>query len=104
MYNGDMKPWRFLVVLLIVILLGLGIWRLIEERSDLMSEVGGLQKTADGLRQENESLESQIEYYQAPGNLLKALKSQFNYKEEGEKLIIVVPSQSSSTEATSTTE
>lgn len=87
------------MIALVVTLLGWGAWRLAEEREALMSEADKLQKTADDLKNENASLESQIRYYQEPANLLKALKSQFNYKEPGERLIIVVPSESTSSEA-----
>ena len=47
------------------------------------------------LADENQSLVSVIDYFKNPENLLKELKSQFNYKETGEKLIIVVPSGTS---------
>jgi len=34
-----------------------------------------------------------IEYFSNPKNLAKELKSKFNYKNPGEKLIIVVPEE-----------
>jgi len=97
-----MNAWRFVVILLIVALLGWGIARLLEERTTETAEVQQLTKSADALKKENAELLSQIDYYQDPENLLKELKSQFNYKESGEQLIIVVPPQATSTGATST--
>lgn len=97
-----MSAWRFVVILLIVALLGWGIVRLLEERHAESADVQELTTSADALKEENAALLSQIQYYKNPENLLKELKSQFNYKESGEQLIIVVPPQASSTEATST--
>jgi len=85
------------ILIVIVALLGWGMYVLIQERNELGSEVEKLSASANFLREENESLEEKIEYYKNSENLLKELKSQFNYREEGEKLIIIVPETQKST-------
>lgn len=86
-----MKWWNYLVLFLIALALGLGIFNLAKERKTLEKETAKLEQKAEDLKKENASLISNLEYYKRPENLLKELKSQFNYKEEGEKLIIIVP-------------
>lgn len=44
---------------------------------------------ADALETENEQLTADIDYFSHPANLVKELKSKFNYKRVGERLIIV---------------
>ncbi len=55
-----------------------------KDLDDLNGRMGALAK-------ENTDLKSQIEYFSIPENLEKELKSRFNYKEAGEKMMIVVP-------------
>jgi len=40
---------------------------------------------------ENKNLSSDIEYFSDPENLEKELKSKTNYRDPGEKLIIIIP-------------
>ena len=61
-----------------------------KETIKLRSEIGVLEE-------ENEKLIRDIEYFKNKDNLLKELKSQFNYREVGEGIIIVVPEYSSTT-------
>lgn len=86
-----MKAGKIIILVLIAALLGWGIFNLEKEKNSLRKEAKSLELTLDALKKENDSLLADIEYYKRPENLLKELKSQFNYKEEGEKLIIIVP-------------
>ena len=90
-----MKFWKFLAFAVAIILLGWGIYNLVIEKQDLEKQVQELNVSLKTLADENQSLVSIIDYFRNPENLLKELKSQFNYKETGEKLIIVVPSGTS---------
>ncbi len=90
-----MKFWKFSVFVIVAILLGWGIYNLVVEKKNLEKEVDELNISLKTLKDENQSLVSIIEYFKNPENLLKELKSQFNYKETGEKLIIVVPGATS---------
>ncbi|MDI6734103.1 MAG: septum formation initiator family protein [Patescibacteria group bacterium] len=86
-----MKFWRFLIILVIFAVLSWGVYNLIIERKSLEAEISKLSLTVFSLREENKSLTENIEYFKRPENLIKELKSQFNYKEAGENLIIIVP-------------
>lgn len=61
------------------------------EKRALRKEVAELRSELKNLESENRELISKIEYFKKPENLLKEIKSQFNYREEGEGLIIIVP-------------
>ncbi|MFH1162423.1 MAG: septum formation initiator family protein [Candidatus Jorgensenbacteria bacterium] len=96
-----MKPWMWGVLAVMVVLLGWGVYTLASEQNALESDWEGLQATLVALQSENASLREKIEYFRQPENLLKEVKSQFNYTEAGEKLLIIIPPASTST-ATST--
>lgn len=84
----------FLKVALAVVILAvlvLGVLSLREEKKEIESDLLELMGTVAELREENESLKRDIEYFQNEENLIKELKSHFNYKEEGERLIIIAP-------------
>ncbi len=61
------------------------------ERRSLSREVNELKSEFQALQEENQELTARIEYFKNPENLLKEIKSQFNYREQGEGLIIIVP-------------
>ncbi len=83
--------WKPIAIMVVVALLGWGLYNFTVQKDALEREVGELRREVQALSDENRSLASDIEYYQRPENLLKELKSQFNYREAGEGLIIVVP-------------
>lgn len=86
-----MKIWRFILIFIIVVFLGLGIYDLFKERSSLRNDVDGLSAKVGELKLENEKLAGDIEYFKSPENLVKELKSQFNYRLSDEKMLIIVP-------------
>ncbi|MFH0712333.1 MAG: septum formation initiator family protein [Candidatus Jorgensenbacteria bacterium] len=88
-----MNWWRIIIIAVIIVVLGLGIYSLIREKSVLGREVAGLRSEFQKLEKENRELTSRIEYFANPENLLKEIKSQFNYREQGEGLIIIVPNK-----------
>ena len=61
------------------------------EKKDLNKEINGLKATLNDYEKENKTLNSKIEYFSHTENLLKELKSQFNYRDPSEKMIIIVP-------------
>ena len=88
-----MNWWRTIIVAVIVVVMGAGIYGLMKEKSGLNEEVAGLRDEFQKLEQENRELNARIEYFASPENLLKEIKSQFNYREQGEGLIIIVPNK-----------
>jgi cell division protein FtsB len=99
-----MKLWQILVVVALAGLLAWGLWNLLGDKQELQSELSELRQKVGALKDENSALEGSIDYYSHPQNLLKELKSRFNYREEGEKLIILVPGigETATTSASST--
>ncbi|MFH1192824.1 MAG: septum formation initiator family protein [Candidatus Jorgensenbacteria bacterium] len=98
-----MKSWMWGIVLVVIALLAWGVYALTSERNALDGDWEGFQATVAALHSENAELKEKIEYLKQPENILKELKSQFNYTEAGEKLLIVIPpAASTSTNATST--
>ncbi len=71
--------------------LAAGIYNLLVKGRTLEKETTELKISVKKVSDENDELASKIEYFKRPENLLKELKSQFNYVESGEKLIIIVP-------------
>ena len=83
--------WKIVIFVVIAGLLGVGIYKLWLQNSRLESEIDKMNASLTEIQDENRELEDRIEYFQNPNNLLKELKSQFNYREQGEEMIIVVP-------------
>lgn len=84
---------RILVLVLILILAGLfyqlfGVYRDNRGLSRLLSELNQKEQSFQG---ENSRFLADLEYFSNPDNLEKELRSRFNFKKPGEKLIIVVP-------------
>ncbi|MDP2705620.1 MAG: septum formation initiator family protein [bacterium] len=85
--------WKWLIVFLIVLLLASGAYQLIKNTKDTREKALVLSEKAAALEKENSELNGQLKYLANPENLLKEVKSRFNYRREGEKLIIIVPKE-----------
>jgi cell division protein FtsB len=89
--------WKLIPVGLVVILLGWGMYRLVDQRSQINSEIADLQSKFDALKKDNEQTERDVRYYENPENRLKEARAQFNFKAPGENLLIVVPTITTTT-------
>lgn len=76
---------------ILVFVLGTQIYRLYSQWTELEHRLLKVSKEADALETENDKLTSDLEYFGDVRNLVKELKTLFNYKNPGEKLIIVIP-------------
>lgn len=84
---------RILTVVLAAILIAL-LWQLYQlylQNRRLKDEFATIDSKLRLLAKENSELQSDLEYFSESDNLAKELRSRFNYKQPGEKLIIVVP-------------
>ena len=88
-------------VFFLTILLGLQIYSSLVHGNKLVQEIRDIEHKLQEAQVDHMHLRSELEYYSLPANFEKELRARFNYRKEGEKLIIVVPRSSSST-ATST--
>lgn len=83
--------WQKIIIILIVLFLGYGLYGLIIQNSELSSELEELTMRLNSLESENSDLKRDIDHYQHPENLIKIFKQHFNYRQRGEELIIIVP-------------
>jgi len=70
---------------------GVQMYRLNEQRRTMEVEVEATRKEVAALTDENEKLTADLSYLSHPENLLKELKSLFNYRRSNEELHIIVP-------------
>jgi len=92
-----MKFWKILILCVLMIFLGWGIFNLEKEKREMEREYIKIKEVTDKLTEENRKTREQVEYYKNQENLLKASREQFNLKKEGETLMIIVPKTTSST-------
>lgn len=79
----------------VIVALGSQIAVSLDRRSSARLEFNELQGKLDQVVMDQERLQADLEYIINPANLEKELRQRFNYREPGEKLIIIVPPQSS---------
>ncbi|MBI1838882.1 MAG: septum formation initiator family protein [Candidatus Colwellbacteria bacterium] len=80
---------------LVSVVLGYEIYGLNSSYRDLGNKLKELDSAYEALTADNAKLREKIEYFSEPHNLEKELRERFNYKNPGEKLIIVTPPVSS---------
>ncbi len=84
---------KIIIVFLILILIALAgqFYQLYLQYHYLKNEYSIVDEKWNFLKNENAGLRADLIYFSEPENLEKELRSKFNYKKSGEKLIIVVP-------------
>ena len=84
---------RLIIIILFLALAALifQFYQLYLYHSELKLTFTALKKKLISFKDENFRLQADLEYFQETENLEKELRSRFNYKKPGEKLIIVVP-------------
>ena len=90
---------RFLaagILLILILLLGLQIYNFEAQSGALAKQAQELKVQLDKAQQNYQQLQGDFQYLQNPINLEKELRARFNYKALGEKMIILVPNQSTS--------
>lgn len=90
-----MKVLKVIVIVMVIVLFLWGLVNIIREKIALETKHKTLQAELNSLVKENQNFSSKIEYLQHPDNLVKELKSEFNFRHPDEKLIIIVPSTTS---------
>ncbi len=96
-----MKSWKVIVFGIIFCIIGWGFINLWNAKKKAAGEAESLRNNLNQVQEENKNLNSELQYFQNPDNLVKELESQTNYKKPGEKVIIIVPGTTST--ATSST-
>lgn len=85
-----MKPITALLLIILIIILA-QLYFIFQDNRRLGSELKNLNARAETLSVDNDKVKSEIEYYSHPENIEKELRSRFNYKKPGEKMMIIVP-------------
>ena len=88
-------------IFIVVSVLSWQLFQLYRQNHSLSAVLEDLNERVDNFTKENKEFYADIQYFSEPENLLKELRTQFNYKKPGEKLIIVVPKKDSNASTTS---
>ena len=86
-----MRVFVVIVLSLLLSVIGVQLYNVYDKSRQLNNKLSEVEAGIESLDKENSSLLADIEYFKDPRNLIKEFKSKFNYKKQGEKLIIVVP-------------
>lgn len=82
----------FLILVLVTLaFVGFQVYKLYAERKTLIQEEAGVRSQLSTLEGEQANLNEEIVYFSDIRNLAKELKSLFNYKKPGEKMMIIIP-------------
>jgi len=90
-----MKIAGIVVLSLVLIFLCVNIWNFIGQEHALSKELTDVQTQFNKAQADQANLEEEDQYLSDPTNLEKELRARFNYKNPGEKMIIIVPLGSS---------
>ena len=84
---------KLITIILIIILSALlvQIYFIFNERNKLRDKFESLSAKGDNLIEGNDKIKLDIEYFLNKDNLEKELRSKFNYKYIGEKMMIIIP-------------
>ena len=80
-----MVIWGIAVAILGV--MSVQLFRIIVDDDRVGANLDKARTEAQALKSENEQLQSDINYFSKPENLIKEFKAKFDYKKPGEKLI-----------------
>ncbi len=86
-----MKRVIAIILVLVLLVLFYELYQLYRYNGELRENLSFLNGKFSQFTKDNSELRSDLEYFSEPENLEKELRSRFNYKNPGEKLIIVVP-------------
>jgi len=84
-----------ILIILVVALIAISwqVFSMAKENQRVKNDFKKLTNQFESVKKENESLKEELNYYANPENLLKELRSRFNYKISGEKMIIITPQE-----------
>ncbi len=77
----------------VCVVLTIHLLSLMSQTRELHASLEELQEKQTLIEEENRELEKDLEYLSYPHNVEKILREQFNYKQAGEKMIIVIPGE-----------
>ena len=84
-----------IILSIFLIFLGVQVWLFSTRTKDAQSEYGTVATDLERAKADAAALQTDYLYYLNPLNLEKELRSRFNYKADGEHMLIIVPEASS---------
>jgi len=97
-----MKIVLLVILVGVLFVLGTQTYSFLVRRGELNTEFREIKAKLDRANGDNQKFQAELDYYLNPTNLEKELRARFNYKSPGEKLLIIVPRNETSS-ASSTT-
>ncbi len=98
-YERLLKSRIFFIFLVPVFLaLLVGIFQQIYERYQVQAKLNELNAEVANYKKQQEDLTKLIEYYQDPSNLENEARVRLNLKKEGEKVVIILPTATSTSD------
>ena len=85
--------FRLLKIILIAglsVLIGWGLLKMEIQNHQLLAKINNLKVSVNDIEKENQTFQENIDYFSQPANLMKEAKSLLNYREPGEKMMIIV--------------
>ncbi|EKD24090.1 MAG: hypothetical protein ACD_81C00112G0002 [uncultured bacterium] len=76
---------------IIIIVVSIQAFGLFRKGNDMGNQLQASKEKVEMLNKENESLQEQLDYFSREENLEKELRAKFNYKNPGEKVMIITP-------------
>jgi cell division protein FtsB len=83
------------IFLALLVFVGAELKSIFEEKNSIAAQFAEMEKELERARAERGRLEADLLYISVPENLEKELRSRFHYQDPGEKVLILVPSSSS---------
>ncbi|MEK7195279.1 MAG: hypothetical protein AAB655_01135 [Patescibacteria group bacterium] len=85
------------VFLVVLILLGAKIYSFLGEKTEAERAFNDIKSSLDKAQGDSDKFQAELDYYLNPANLEKELRARFNYRRPDEKMLIIVPRETSST-------
>jgi hypothetical protein len=82
-------------VFIIVVLIGVQVFSFLGEQRTLSQNLSDVESRLTAAKLQEANLQEETQYLSNPVNLEKELRAQFNYKNPGETMVIIVPAQTS---------
>ena len=95
-----MKIAGIIFLSLIFIFIGIKVVEFVSQEHQLGQNLADIETRLTKAQSDETDLQAETQYLANPVNLEKELRARFNYKKPGEKMIVIVPAQSSSTTST----
>lgn len=93
-----MKFVAAIILFGLLLVLGTQIYSFFGRERDIRHEFSEFKEKLENAKLDQEKFRAELGYYLNPANLEKELRARFNYKSPGEKLIIIVPRNETTTD------